>query len=520
MTIDDQNSRVRFGPFEADFRTQELWKHGIRLKLSGQPFQVLKMLISRPGELITRDELRNLLWPEDTFVDFRHGLNAAVNKLRETLGDSADNPKYIETLPRRGYRFIGQVEAPQPEPYETEIENAVPEPPAVATLPIVEAPIASMPHIQVMRSPSRRWRDVLALGAAAVLCFGLFAVVTKPGLDYLRNSDELSGLRQEGKNLIRESENRLREGQNIVRGIASEAQMPIKAAPSRTKSEPAPAVDEEPLEAHEVGAKVVPLVYTNSRQQFHSRTLIAGDGANSAPQFSPDGKRIAFMSDRSGRWQIWVSDADGANAKQLSFTESAGTPRWSPDGNSVAFDAPMRGETHIFVSNAATGEARPLTKGLVPSFSRDGKWIYFASDRVKGWQVWKAPVAGGDAVQLTTQGGFAALEASDGYVYYAKSRLPNPELWRVPVNGGEESQLARVRPRSWASWTVTAVGLLFAEDTPGGRPTLSLYDPESGQFHDLASLAQRPYWLGATKDARKIVMDESDRQITMLETSR
>jgi DNA-binding winged helix-turn-helix (wHTH) protein len=512
MITDDPNHRVRFGPFEADFRTQELWKHGIRLKLSGQPFQVLEMLISRPGELITRDELRNLLWPEDTFVDFRHGLNAAVNKLRETLGDSAENPKYIETLPRRGYRFIGQVEEPQSElPDVTETVRAVPDPPAITTISVAEAPKIPAPQPQAMRSPSRRGRVAFAGLAVAVICLGVFGFMTKLGLDYLRTSEELSTLKQEGKNLVREIASQAEMSASIAKAARSDA---------RRKSMPAPAVDREPLEQDQVAAKVVPLVYASSPQQFHSRTLIAGNGANSAPQFSPDGKRIAFMSDRSGRWQIWVCDADGANAKQLSFTESAGTPRWSPDGNSVAFDAPLCGETHIFVANAATGEARPLTKGLVPSFSRDGKWIYFASDRAQGWQIWKAPVGGGDAVQLTTQGGFAALEASDGYVYYAKSRLPNPELWRVPVNGGEESKLARVRPRSWASWTVTAVGLLFAEDTPGSRPTLSLYDPESGQFHDLASLDQRPHWLGATRDARKIVMDESDRQITMLETSR
>jgi TolB-like protein/Tfp pilus assembly protein PilF len=100
---------VRFGSFEADFRAGELRKHGVKLKLVGQPLEVLAMLLERPGQLVTRDELRARLWPTDTFVDFDHGLNAAVNKLRDALSDSADKPKYVETLPRRGYRFISAV---------------------------------------------------------------------------------------------------------------------------------------------------------------------------------------------------------------------------------------------------------------------------------------------------------------------------------------------------------------------------------------------------------------------------
>jgi TolB-like protein/Tfp pilus assembly protein PilF len=100
---------VRFGPFEADSRAGELRKHGVKLKLVGQPFEVLAMLLERPGQLVTREELRARLWPTDTFVDFDHGLNAAVNKLRDALNDSAEKPNYVETLPRRGYRFISAV---------------------------------------------------------------------------------------------------------------------------------------------------------------------------------------------------------------------------------------------------------------------------------------------------------------------------------------------------------------------------------------------------------------------------
>ena len=97
---------VRFGAFEVDLRTGEVRKQGLKIKLQEQPLQVLAMLLQHPGEVVTREELQKRLWPSDTFVDFEHGLNKAINKIREALGDSAQNPRFVETVPRRGYRFI------------------------------------------------------------------------------------------------------------------------------------------------------------------------------------------------------------------------------------------------------------------------------------------------------------------------------------------------------------------------------------------------------------------------------
>jgi DNA-binding winged helix-turn-helix (wHTH) protein len=102
--------RYRFGVFEADAATGELRRKGLRVKLSAQPFQVLLMLLARPGELITREEISRELWPDGTFVDYEHGVNSAVNRIREALGDTAASPRFVETLARRGYRFVAPVE--------------------------------------------------------------------------------------------------------------------------------------------------------------------------------------------------------------------------------------------------------------------------------------------------------------------------------------------------------------------------------------------------------------------------
>lgn len=151
---------ARFGSFEVDLTTRELRNHGRRIKLQEKPFQVLALLLDQPGELVTREEFRHRLWPVDTFVDFEHGINTAIKKLREALEDNAEEPRYIETLPRRGYRFIASVE-------ETLLAGAVPAP-------------QTWKRLRVLRtSPQTYFRHwyVLLLGAVlvavAALLFGL-----------------------------------------------------------------------------------------------------------------------------------------------------------------------------------------------------------------------------------------------------------------------------------------------------------------------------------------------------------
>ena len=126
MSLPQPATRYRFGIFEADQTTGELRRKGVRIKLNAQPFQLLCMLAARPGELLTREEIARELWPGETFVDFDHGVNSAINRIREALGDAAVNPRFVETLARRGYRFIAPVERISP--------NALP-PTAAASSP-------------------------------------------------------------------------------------------------------------------------------------------------------------------------------------------------------------------------------------------------------------------------------------------------------------------------------------------------------------------------------------------------
>ena len=114
MTDAQPVRRYRFGTFEADAATGELRRKGMLVRLAAQPFQVLLMLLERPGQLLTREEISRELWPDGTFVDYEHGVNSAVNRIREALGDSAGNSRFVQTLARRGYRFIAPVERIEP----------------------------------------------------------------------------------------------------------------------------------------------------------------------------------------------------------------------------------------------------------------------------------------------------------------------------------------------------------------------------------------------------------------------
>ena len=176
-------------------------------------------------------------------------------------------------------------------------------------------------------------------------------------------------------------------------------------------------------------------------------SFISSTRNDSAPQFSPDGKRIAFMSERSGHLEIWICDGDGSNAVQLtSFGgPQVSTPRWSPDGARIAFDSDAEGEYDIWVIGVNGGKPKRLTTDPAndgnPSWSRDGRWIYFDSARTGAQQVWKMPANGGEAIQVTRDGGFAPLESADGrFLYYVKS-LTDTSLWKAPVEGGQAAKV-------------------------------------------------------------------------------
>ncbi len=172
--VPHKSSRVaRFGLFELDLSAGELRKSGVKLRLQGQPFQVLALLLERAGEVVTRDELQQKLWPSDTFVDFDHSLNTAINKVREALGDSAASPRYVETLARRGYRFIAPVQEQGTEEASSG-EKAIA--PSGASVSPDSVPVALHPELEVPIPRRAITRGLFALIQIMYLCFYLSAL--------------------------------------------------------------------------------------------------------------------------------------------------------------------------------------------------------------------------------------------------------------------------------------------------------------------------------------------------------
>jgi dipeptidyl aminopeptidase/acylaminoacyl peptidase len=201
-----------------------------------------------------------------------------------------------------------------------------------------------------------------------------------------------------------------------------------------------------------------------------------------SPQFSPDGERVAFRSDRTGERAIWVVDAQGRLPLQLTTfgpEASAFSPRWSPDNLEIAFELGREGVgVDIYVISASGGPARQVTSSpaidAVPSWSRDGRWIYFRSNRNGSWQVWKVPSGGeeeGRARQVTRGGGFAAIESTDGHVYFSRRDNQRQSLWRIPVDGGDEEVVVKEYGSSTVSWDLTAEGLYFVDQEPSSSGT-------------------------------------------------
>lgn len=190
---------------------------------------------------------------------------------------------------------------------------------------------------------------------------------------------------------------------------------------------------------HWLGKASIQGMSLKGRTAGQTTALISSSRDEVHPKYSPDGKRMAFESDRSGNEEVWVSDVDGSNSRQLTYFGAwSGSPRWSPDGQKIVFDSDKTGRWDIYAVDSEGGEPARLTTGssnVKPSWSHDGKWIYFGSDRGGSHQIWKIPAAGGKPIQLTRKGGMVGYESADGKsIYYALGF----DLWEVPVDGGEE----------------------------------------------------------------------------------
>ena len=247
------------------------------------------------------------------------------------------------------------------------------------------------------------------------------------------------------------------------------------------------------------------------------------------PQYSPDGRRVAFVSHISGVAEIWVCDKDGANPVQVTTAGWPATmsPRWSPDSSQIVFQAAREGAGDIFTIPAGGGAPKRLTDDLGnewgPSWSHDGRWIYFVSNRSGREQVWKAPAGGGKVVQVTKNGGTGPLESPDGrYVYYFKVGLG---LWRIPAEGGDERQVLESLG-NWNYFALTGQGIYFipSSESPlsgmdmrsSRESTIEFFSFSNEKIHTVARLEKGPSGFTVSPDGRELLYAQSDQSGTDL----
>jgi len=246
--------------------------------------------------------------------------------------------------------------------------------------------------------------------------------------------------------------------------------------------------------------------------------LISSPRVQADERFSPGGKRIAFASNRSGSFEIWVCNSDGSSPVQLTSVGGfAGSPYWSPDGRWIAFDSPPGGKAGVFVVGAEGGEPRRVTEGTwtagVPSWSRDGKWIYFWSNRSGDGELWKVPAAGGQAVRLTENGGFEAKESKDGnWLYYSKSSEQG--VWKMPIQGGTETLV--LNRKCGRFWDVTDQGICFIDLDAKPHASINVYNFDTQWVTRIGTIDKGPRFsdfgaLAVSPDGQWLLYPQVDR---------
>jgi Tol biopolymer transport system component len=236
------------------------------------------------------------------------------------------------------------------------------------------------------------------------------------------------------------------------------------------------------------------------------------------PHFSPDGKKIAFESDRFGFPEIWICDSDGSNCGQVtSLHGTAGAVNWSPDSRYIAFEFRPKEHSEVYLLEVGVGLPRllvtlPGADNGGPSWSQDGKWLYFYSDRGGSFQLWKTkPDGGGAPVQVTRNGGAVAMESADRrFLYYAKLDIPG--IWRMPLQGGEETRILDQPyiPFAWWNWALGRNGIYFIDKTKPNA-TIEFLEFTTRKIVPIWTLATPPFvGLSISADGKSILFAQNE----------
>lgn len=429
---------VRFGRFLADLGTGELRRDDRRIPLQERPFQILAALLDRPGELVTREELRERLWPADVFVDVDNSLNTAVAKIRDALGDTAEEHRYIETLPKRGYRFVAPVQVVRADDASPPVD------------PPVEVAVAPFDRSSPRGDTKRTWFVLLAATGVLLAALGVRALwQTRSG----------STTRHE---LLSASAGSHREASLSPDGS---------------------------MVAFISTASGVPQVWIKNVAGGEPVQITFGEVPAARPRWSPRGDRILFGRADLGIWSVGTLGSPPARA----LLGHGQNPNFSSDGERIVFER----NREIWIAQAdGTGERRVEgvpektfdTIASSPAFSPDGQWIaFFHQHSGPNGDFWIVPAGGGKPRRLTfddCEGGTPVWTPDSRALIVSTTRAGSRTLWRLPADGGEPVEITRGAGED-TDPALSTDGSTLVYTTVRNAWALMITDPESSEHHEL-----------------------------------
>ena len=526
---------VRFGVFEVNLDAVELRKAGVKLKIQDQPFQILSLLLERRGEIVTREELQQQLWPDGTFVDFEHGVNTAVKKIREVLGDDADSPRFVETVPRRGYRFIASIDGPGPPPQLPEI---------------------SEPHPS---SPRRRTLIVCGLLAVA-----LAALVTWRVIDPGRAAPKM-------RDMVQLTFNGCCPEPELTHSLQSDGKRIYFSDASLKLSNVSVKGGQREQISTDLQSAAVLLHLSPDGSTFLVRDFFGSEGGSESPlwlvpagggaprrlgdieahaaAWSPDGQTIAFSHGES----LYLCDSRAQNQRKIStFTGRPVWIRWSPDGRTIRFTLRdnKSGSAKLWETDLQ-GSAHPLLATWKPDvFVCCGVWApsgdyFFLSDHDGSPQVWSLRKASlfsrrvePTRVTIPGTGTFVSLAASPTEnKLFVLGRRAIPEIFAVdPVTKQAKQLVPNLVPvgmnfsadGKWTTfvqhheekselWSARADGTGLVQLTePPLQPYMPVSSPDGSRIAFVGKLPDQPYkvyWVPSQGGALHALSSEVIHQV-------